>query len=143
MTRKEIRSSIFTILFRLDFTAPEEFSEQIDFAVEDLSEGRKFSDKDESYIRNKASDVAAKLADIDALIGANAQGWKIPRIGKAELTILRLAVYEMNYDEEVPVRVAINEAVELSKVYCDEEAKGFVNAVLGNIARVQQEGCQE
>ncbi|MDE5965452.1 MAG: transcription antitermination protein NusB, partial [Lachnospiraceae bacterium] len=50
---------------------------------------------------------------------------------------------EMNYDEEVPVRVAINEAVELSKVYCDEEAKGFVNAVLGNIARIQQDSFEE
>ena len=60
-------------------------------------------------------------------------GWKLERIGKAELAILRLAVYEMKYDEDVPFKVAINEAVELSKIYCNEDAKSFVNGLLAKV----------
>ena len=68
----------------------------------------------------------------------NCEGWSMKRIGKAEIAIMRIAVYEMLYEEEVPNRVAINEAVELSKQYCDEDAKGFVNAVLGKVERSLQ-----
>lgn len=135
MTRSQIRRYIFTILFRVDFTEKSEFSEQITFALEEIGAEQKLSEQVTQYIRTKTTDIVERLADIDALIGSEAQGWKLPRIGKAELTILRLAVYEMKYEEDIPVRVAINEAVELAKVYCDEEAKGFVNAVLGNIER--------
>ncbi len=138
MTRKEIRRHIFTILFRIDFTAESDFSEQVEFALEAIKNKTQLSKEEEQYIRHKAEDVRAFLDKLDELIGENAQGWKVSRIGKAELTILRLAVYEMNYEEDIPVRVAINEAVELTKVYCDEEAKGFVNAVLGNVARACQ-----
>lgn len=135
MTRSQIRRNIFTILFRVDFTEISEFDEQITFAIEEISQEQKLSEKDRGYIETKVSAIVEKLDEIDAMISSEAQGWKLPRIGKAELTILRLAVYEMKYEEEIPVRVAINEAVELAKVYCDEDAKGFVNAVLGNIER--------
>jgi len=60
-------------------------------------------------------------------------GWQIGRLGKPELAILRLALYEMLYDEEVPFRVAINEAVELAKKYCNPDASGFINAVLAKV----------
>lgn len=135
MTRIEIRRHIFTILFRVDFTDMSEFSEQIAFALEEIGSEQKLSKKDAEYIETKTMAIVERLTDIDALISSEAKGWKLSRIGKAELTILRLAVYEMKYDEQIPVRVAINEAVEISKLYCDEEAKGFVNAVLGNIER--------
>lgn len=135
MTRFEIRRHIFTILFRVDFTDVSEFSEQIAFALEEIGQEQKLSKKDAQYMEAKTRAIVENLDDIDALIGSESKGWKLSRIGKAELTILRLAVYEMKYDEDIPVRVAINEAVELSKLYCDDEAKGFVNAVLGNIER--------
>ncbi len=61
------------------------------------------------------------------------QGWKKNRIGKAELTIIRLAFYEMKYDEDVPVSVAINEAVELSKKFGGEDSAGFVNGILAKM----------
>ena len=135
MTRFEIRRHIFTILFRVDFTDVSEFSEQIAFALEEIGQEQKLSKKDAQYMEAKTRAIVENLKDIDALISSESKGWKLSRIGKAELTILRLAVYEMKYDEDIPVRVAINEAVELSKLYCDDEAKGFVNAVLGNIER--------
>ena len=86
-------------------------------------------------MRNKVLDIFAHLEEIDEAIASQTEGWTLQRIGKAELAILRLAVYEMKYDDEVPQGVAINEAVELTKTYCDEDAKGFVNAVLGKLAK--------
>ena len=73
------------------------------------------------------------MPDIDEKISANAKGWKIERIAKAELAILRLAVYEALYEESVPVGVAVNEAVELAKEYGGENGAAFVNGILGKI----------
>ena len=72
-------------------------------------------------------------SDIDEKISANAKGWKIERIAKAELAILRLAFYEGLYEESVPVGVAVNEAVELAKEYGGENGAAFVNGILGKI----------
>ena len=73
------------------------------------------------------------MPDIDEKISANAKGWMIERIAKAELAILRLAVYEALYEESVPVGVAVNEAVELAKEYGGENGAAFVNGILGKI----------
>ena len=137
MTRTQIREYIFTILFRVEFTKREDFAEQIAFAMDEIASADKLSEKNRAYMEGKLHAIVTHLPEIDERIANEAQGWKLSRIGKAELAILRLAVYEMKYEEEIPNRVAINEAVELTKTYCDEEAKGFVNAVLGNIERAQ------
>ncbi len=84
-------------------------------------------------IREKIDRLTEKLPDIDEKIAANAKGWKLDRIAKAELAILRLAVFEALYDESVPVGVAINEAVELAKMYGEENGYVFVNGILGKI----------
>ena len=68
------------------------------------------------------------------MIGETAEGWKVSRMGKVDLTILRLAVYEMKYDEDVPVKVAINEAVELSKKFSGDDSPAFINGILGKLA---------
>ena len=106
--------------------------EQIAFALEDL-QGK--SEENLQYIKEKAEAVEDHLEAIDAKIAENCEGWNVNRIGKAEIAIMRIAVYEMMFEEDVPDRVAINEAVELCKNYCDEEAKGFVNAVLGKVEK--------
>ena len=69
------------------------------------------------------------------MINANTEGWDTTRIGKVELTVLRLAVFEMKFDDEVPVNVAIDEAVEIAKKYGQENSGAFVNAILGKIAK--------
>ena len=74
-----------------------------------------------------------KVEEIDELLNANATGWKTARMNKVDLTILRLATYELKWDEDVPVGVAINEAVELAKKYSSEEGPSFVNGVLGKL----------
>ena len=73
------------------------------------------------------------IPEIDEKINQVAEGWKTRRMGKVELTILRLAVYEMQYDEEIPEKVAINEAVELAKKFGRDESPAFINGVLAKL----------
>lgn len=91
-------------------------------------------EKDQAYIEDKYSRITDKLSEIDKMIGETAEGWKVSRMGKVDLTILRLAVYEMKYDEDVPVKVAINEAVELSKKFSGDDSPAFINGILGKLA---------
>ena len=79
---------------------------------------------------------------MDAEINEVSEGWKTRRMGKVDLTILRLACFEMKQDNQVPVRVAINEAVELAKIYGGDDSPSFVNAILGKLAR-KMDGAQE
>lgn len=88
-------------------------------------------------IEEKAALVLARKSELDSLVNANTVGWDTTRMGKVEVTILRLAVYELRFDEEIPAGVAINEAVELAKKYGTENSGGFVNAILGKIAKLE------
>ena len=89
---------------------------------------------DYEYIKNKALLVCELSDELDEKINSVSEGWPVDRIGKAELAIMRLAVYEMLYDDDIPVNVAINEAVELAKSYgSDDNAASFVNGVLAKL----------
>lgn len=132
MLRSQVREEIFKIVFRIPFNDREEMTEQLNFSMEELENK---SDENQTYIRNKVTAIMDKIEELDAAIASNCEGWNISRIGKAEIAIMRIAVFELLFEEEVPDKVAINEAVELCKVYCGEEAKGFVNAVLGKISK--------
>ena len=92
-------------------------------------------EKDSNYLLNKTKAAMEKLELLDDKINQVAQGWKTKRMGKVELTILRLAVYEMDYDEEIPEKVAINEAVELAKKFGGEDAPSFINGVLAKMVQ--------
>ena len=102
-------------------------NEQMDFSIADINN---ISDEDKDYIIGKTEKIIGLIDDIDKLISEISVGWNIERIGKAELAILRLAVYEIKYDEDIPLNVAVSEAVELSQVYCTDEARSFINGVL-------------
>lgn len=84
-------------------------------------------------IKNKIIDMINKTDEIDKLISDNLESWDIKRLGKAELIIIRLAIYEMYYDSSIDIPVAINEAIELAKVYGDDKTDKFVNGVLSTI----------
>ena len=131
MTRRALRESIFRILFRVEFNTIEEMKEQIDFSISDIED---IEDKDKTYIIDKTNNIIGLIDEIDALIVDISDGWRIERLGKAELAILRLAVYEMKYDENIPVKVAINEAVELAKMFGGEDSSQFINGILGKLA---------
>lgn len=131
MTRREIREQIFQILFRIEFHQKEEFLEQLAYFEEerDMAKG-----KDAAYIRQKASAIAQKTDEIDEMINEVSKGWRTKRMGKADLTIIRLAVYEIRFDEDIPTSVAINEAVELAKKFGTDHSSSFVNGILAKIA---------
>lgn len=131
MSRREIREQIFKMLFRVEFYAQEELSEQYELFAEDLQES---DPADLEYIENKITNIEKVLEEIDKAVNESANKWKTTRMGKVELTIIRLAVYEMRYEEDIPVSVAINEAVELAKKYGGNESAGFVNGILAKLA---------
>ena len=91
------------------------------------------SDEDREYIEKKTGDIVKNLPEIDSLLNEVSEGWSTKRMSRVDLTLLRLAVYEMKY-EKLPEGVAINEAVELAKKYGAENSKSFVNGILGKIA---------
>lgn len=131
MKRSELREHIFKVIFGIEFNSEEEMAEQLELYFEQIEDAK---EKDLEYIRTKAQKVAGKAQEIDALINAHTTGWKTSRMNKVDLTILRLAVYEMKWDEDVPTGVAIDEAVELAKKYSSDEGPAFVNAVLAKLA---------
>lgn len=135
MTRHEMRECIFCLLFQNEFYRSEEFEEQMGNFLDNFHfpEEHAISEKDEKEVRDKMEKLTAKLPDLDKRIAASARGWKLDRIARAELAILRLAVYEALYDDSVPVGVAVNEAVELAKKYGDDNGYVFVNGILGKI----------
>lgn len=131
MGRSELREHIFKMIFGLEFTEEEQIEKQLELYLDQLDE---VSEKDRSYMLAKAKAIAEKVCEIDAMINENATGWKITRMNKVDLSILRLAVYEMKFDDDVPVKVAINEAVELAKRFSGDEGPAFINGVLGKLA---------
>lgn len=129
MTRHELRERIFQTIFQLPF-----YDEELpEIEVSDVADSEEISDKDKTYIEAKVAGIRDNLEEIDKAIEQNSNGWKVKRIGKSELAILRLAVYEIRFDEDVPDKVAINEAVELAKSYSDEKAARFINGVLSGV----------
>ena len=138
MTRRKIRENVFKMLFRVEFHEKKDFGEQLtlfggelDQGIdEELNEIRLIGDEDLAYINNKCNDIMAHLTEIDAQINEKSTGWKTTRMGKADLTIIRLAVYEILFEDDIPNKVALNEAVELAKAYGTDDSSSFVNGIL-------------
>ena len=128
MGRRELREQIFLLLFRVEFNDLADMPEQMQLFLADDEIERK--QKDTDYITKKYDSIMEKLSVIDEQLEQKAENWNVARMGKVELTVLRLALYEMQYDEDVPAGVAINEAVELAKKFGQESSGAFVNAVL-------------
>lgn len=133
MTRSELRKNIFKIIFRMDFHPKEEMDEQLSMRLAELlEEGTK--EEDIAYIRDKSKAIMDSVEELDAVIAAYSKGWKVERLGKTELAILRVAAYEILKDDDIPKSVAINEAVELAKAYSPDEAPRFINGILAKLA---------
>lgn len=136
MTRKKIRENLYIMLFRVDFYEKEELKDQAEIYLGEEIEGA--SEKEKEELRSKFGTVLDNLDVIDAEIESKAKGWTVKRIAKAELTVLRLAVFEILYADDVPDGVAINEAVELSKLYCADKAKGFIMVYFHLLSRLRK-----
>ena len=131
MKRRELREHVFQLLFRVEFNSSEEMDEQVSMYFDGVREEETLAEKDETYITEKYKKIVEKIPE---MLNASAKGWKTSRMGRVDLTILRLAVYEMKFDEDIPEKVAINEAVELSKKFGGDESPAFINGVLAKIA---------
>ena len=150
MSRRELREHIFRILFRKEFFAsPAEFEEQVTLYLDDLA-GMGIPEDEEDdgtscqpttdevkYIVEKVGQVYLHAAELDQKINQVADGWKTKRMSRVDLTIIRLALYEILLDEQIPEKVAINEAVELAKKYGGNESPSFINGVLAKLVRKQ------
>ena len=132
MSRTELREHIFRMLFRIEFNSEEEMKEQEAFYFEELEEA---TGKDQEYILNKYRAIVERKEEIDTLLNEVTEGWKTTRMNRVDLTILRLATYEVKWDVDIPTGVAINEAVELAKKYSSDEGPSFVNGVLAKVAK--------
>lgn len=130
MGRRELRENIFKLLFLSAFNKKDEMPQQLELFFDNISD---LKQKDQIYIEEKYEQVKESLIEIDLLLNACSTGWKTSRMSKVDLAILRLAVYEIKFDEEVPESVAINEAVELGKRFGGEESSVFINGILGAV----------
>ena len=132
MTRREEREQAFVLLFEKSFNQETELEELYTFAVE--NEAILGSDFVKSLVFTAWENVEA----IDAVIEKYSRGWKISRISKVALAVLRLAICEMLYFDDIPVGVSINEAVELCKKYAAKDDSTFVNGILGTVSKEEK-----
>ena len=132
MSRRELREQIFKLLFRIEFNPREEMEAQTELFFEE--EENQADVADTAYITEKFNRILDRLEQIDRVLNERVKGWDTGRMGKVDLAILRLAVYEVLFDEDIPTGVAINEAVELAKKYGQDSSPAFINGVLAKFA---------
>ena len=146
MTRRELREHTFCMLFSGEFYENHEAAEQVERYVIGLTELNQ-DDQDERELdklpklteaetvemEKRVKDILLHIPELDEQINAVSEGWKTKRMGRVDLAIIRLALYEMKYDESVPVKVAINEAVELAKKYGGSDSPSFINGILAKL----------
>ncbi|MBR5896830.1 MAG: transcription antitermination factor NusB [Lachnospiraceae bacterium] len=135
MKRTELREVLFKLLFRAEFNDVTEMPEQMQLFFNNDADDLKIKDADREYIIKREEDILSKLTEIDKEISDKATGWTVDRMGKVDLAIIRLAVYEILFDDEIPLGVSINEAVELAKKYGRDESGSFVNGVLAKFGK--------
>lgn len=127
MNRREARKQAFLLLFQYKFQ-PEDIGTLLDAFFEENKAGAQAD-----YIKSVVLGTTEKLSEIDDVLSEYSKDWEVDRISSVSLAVLRLAVYEMLYMEDIPTAVSVSEAVDLAKEYEGEEAAPFVNGILGNL----------
>ena len=138
MTKKRTRENLYLMLFQTEFHQEQDLMEQADLFLDSLEE-KDVTEKAKETLKERYQSVLGHLAEIDEKIGQKAEGWNLSRLPKADLSVMRLAVYEIYHDEDVPEKVAANEAVEIAKKYGGEESASFINGLLGKVIRTRGE----
>ena len=132
MNRRKLREHLFKMVFVYAFTLERDMPEQLEMYLDGI-EG--LSEEDRGELLTRYEGVHDRIPEIDRRLGSTAKGWKVDRFAKADLAILRVAAYEAFYDDSVPEGVAINEAVELAKIYGGDGSPAFVNGILGELSK--------
>ena len=139
MKRRELREHLFKMVFIFAFTIEKDMEEQKALDLDGI-DGLK--EKDREYLMKRYDAVHDHIPEIDAALNRAAKGWKTSRFASSDLAILRVAVYEMLFDDDIPEKVAINEAIELAKIYGGDDSPSFVNGVLGQVSRIHKKAAE-
>ena len=129
MSRREIREHVIKMLYCSGFHEEQEMEEQISMYIDKVL--MPVSQRD--YFIKRYKEVKEKLSQIDEIISEKSVGWSIARMAKIDLNILRLAVYEIKFDDSIPVKVSIDEAIEIAKVYGGDSSPSFINGILAKV----------
>lgn len=130
MGRKIARENTMKLLFQMNVN--NDFSEEV---IDKYLEYNELKEKEEKYIKETATYIMNNLEEFDSKIEKYAKRWKITRFAKVDLAVLRIAIYEILYREDIPIEVSINEAIEISKKYSTDESRKFINGILGSLVR--------
>lgn len=130
MGRKQAREGSMQLLYQM--TLNDDFS---DDALRSYLDNFSFGKSETEYIEDAIENIMRNLDSIDKSIEENLKDWEIERVAKVDLSILRIAIYEILYREDIPIQVSINEAIEISKKYSSEDSYRFINGVLGGFVR--------
>ena len=133
MKREQIREFVFEEVYFYSFYDEEEYKKQCKLFLDTEA----ISEENKSLLEERASLVISHIPEADAILNEFSKGWKTSRMSKVDLAILRLALFEMLHDDNIPTSVAINEAVELAKKFGDKDSYSFINGILGNIAKTK------
>lgn len=130
MGRKLAREETMKLLFQMEMN--KDYSDNL---MELYIDENFFKGDEEEYIRDSIKTIKSNLNSIDKIIQRYIKGWKIHRLAKIDLSVLRIAVYELTYRKDIPLEVSINEAIEICKKYSTDESSKFINGVLGSFVR--------
>ncbi len=133
MTRREARELIMKMLYEMTFHPENDANLLLEGYTQDMK------GKVKDFIVNEFNGVLQHQEEIDSIIEASSTNWSINRIAKVDHMLLRMAVYELKWGEDIPQKVAINEAIEIAKVYSTDKSPKFINGILGNIAKSIEE----
>ncbi len=134
MSRTTARETALKIIFELSFQ-DEKLKKLYDEYIDSQENDIDLNNEDNEYIENVINGVEEKVNEIDEKIKAHLKDWSFERISKVDLAILRLSIYEILYRDDIPYKVSINEAVELSKTFSEDSSPSFINGVLAEIVK--------
>lgn len=134
MGRKHAREGAMKLLFQMDNTG-DYSDESLDIFLDNFS----YDELETEYILNTVKELINKKDIIDVHIDEQLKGWSINRLASVDLAVLRIAIYEIMYRDDIPIEVSINEAIETTKKYSSEDSYKFVNGVLGGFVRSRGE----
>jgi transcription antitermination protein NusB len=132
MGRRASREIAMKLLYQLEIQKDDR-----DEQVKTVFEENELTEKDKAYIIEVIEGVASNLPYIDKIIDKYSKGWKLNRISKVDLSILRISIFEISFRNDIPLSVSVNEAVELAKKYSSEDAGAFINGILGKIYKLR------
>ncbi|MBE7065322.1 MAG: transcription antitermination factor NusB [Ruminococcaceae bacterium] len=140
MSRRDARDAAIKIIFEYSFSvtdnSPESVEKLIESYMQDFDESEGGAKEEYEYLCNVVRGVISNIDEIDELIKSCIKGWSFERLGKADVAILRVAVYEMKFREDIPESISINEAVELAKKYGTDDSPSYINGVLGSVYKI-------